>query len=204
MPMRPKTKPMRALSDARRKSIASVMVAPMPTAAPLIAAITGLVQLKIDSVTRPPVSRTPLWIAGSSRRSCISLSVGRWVSSRPKTLPPTDKSMPAQKARPAPVTTTARTVSSALAPLNAASSSFAISTVNAFILSGRLSVSVRIPSGETTQSRVLNFMSMLQKNAPRPSVPGAARLCHAIMPHSYATHLRRMARWLCGAQASSV
>ena len=32
------------LSEANRKSIARVMVAPMPTAAPLIAAITGFLQ----------------------------------------------------------------------------------------------------------------------------------------------------------------
>ena len=44
MPSRPNTKPMRAFSDAMRTSIGSVIVAPMPTAAPLIAAMTGLVQ----------------------------------------------------------------------------------------------------------------------------------------------------------------
>ena len=38
------TKPMRACSEARRISIAQVMVAPMPTAAPLMAAITGFLQ----------------------------------------------------------------------------------------------------------------------------------------------------------------
>ena len=44
MPILPNTKPMRALSDARRMSIASVIVAPMPTAAPLIAPMTGFAQ----------------------------------------------------------------------------------------------------------------------------------------------------------------
>ncbi len=44
MPSRPKTKPMRALSEASRTSMGRVIVAPMPTAAPLIAPITGLVQ----------------------------------------------------------------------------------------------------------------------------------------------------------------
>ena len=38
-------------------SIGSSMVAPMPTAGPLTAAITGLRQEKIRSVTRPPPSR---------------------------------------------------------------------------------------------------------------------------------------------------
>ena len=61
MPRRPKTKPIRALVEAIRMSIASVMVAPMPTAGPLIAAITGLGSSWIASVTLPPVSRTPDW-----------------------------------------------------------------------------------------------------------------------------------------------
>lgn len=76
----------------------------------------------------------------------MSATVGRSVSSRPNTLPSTDRSIPAQNARPAPVTTTARTASSSLARRNAATSSSAISTVNALRLSGRFKVSVRIPS----------------------------------------------------------
>ena len=66
IPIRPKTKPIRAWVETSRMSIASVMVAPMPTAAPLIAAITGLGSAWIASVTRPPVSRTPSWYGGSS------------------------------------------------------------------------------------------------------------------------------------------
>ena len=66
IPIRPKTKPMRACVDAIRMSMASVMVAPMPTAAPLMAAITGLGSAWIASVTRPPVSRSPSWYGGSS------------------------------------------------------------------------------------------------------------------------------------------
>ena len=57
IPRRANTNPMRALSDARRTSIGSVIVAPIPTAGPLIAAITGLVHSKIRSVSRPPPSR---------------------------------------------------------------------------------------------------------------------------------------------------
>ena len=41
MPRRPNTKPIRAVVDASRRSMASVIVAPMPTAGPLIAATTG-------------------------------------------------------------------------------------------------------------------------------------------------------------------
>ena len=54
--------------------------------------------------------------------------------------------MPAQNARPRPVTTTAATASSALARSNAATSSSAMVTVNAFSCSGRSRVSVRMPS----------------------------------------------------------
>nr|WP_202626968.1 hypothetical protein [Steroidobacter agaridevorans] len=76
----------------------------------------------------------------------MSSSVGRSDSSNPNTLPGADKSMPAQNALPAPVTMMARTVSSPLARWNASINSFAISGVNAFICSGRCSVSVRMPS----------------------------------------------------------
>ena len=44
IPRRAKTKPKRADSLAKRTSIGKVIVAPTPTAGPLIAAITGLVQ----------------------------------------------------------------------------------------------------------------------------------------------------------------
>ncbi len=57
IPRRAKTKPMRASSAARRMSIGSVIVAPTPTAGPLIAAITGLVLSKIRSENSPPLSR---------------------------------------------------------------------------------------------------------------------------------------------------
>ena len=57
IPRRTKTNPIRVSSAAIRTSIGSVMVAPMPTAAPLMAAITGLVRSKIRSVSRPPLSR---------------------------------------------------------------------------------------------------------------------------------------------------
>ena len=66
MPRRPNTNPIRAVVEARRRSIASVMVAPIPTAGPLMAAITGLGSAWIASVTLPPVSRTPSWYGGSS------------------------------------------------------------------------------------------------------------------------------------------
>ena len=61
--------------------------------------------------------------------------------------------MPAQNARPRPVTTTAATSSSVLARSKASTSSSAIVTVKALSWSGRSSVSVRMPSS-TAQSRV--------------------------------------------------
>ena len=76
MPSRPKTKPIRALVEASRRSIASVIVAPMPTAGPLIAAITGLGSAWIASVTLPPVSRTPSWYGASSYAARNSAGVG--------------------------------------------------------------------------------------------------------------------------------
>ena len=46
IPRRANTKPMRACSEARRTSIGRVIVAPTPTAGPLMAAITGLVRVE--------------------------------------------------------------------------------------------------------------------------------------------------------------
>ena len=57
MPRRANTKPMRASSAARRMSIGSVIVAPTPTAGPLIAAITGFFESNTRSVNSPPLSR---------------------------------------------------------------------------------------------------------------------------------------------------
>ena len=65
MPRRANTKPMRAALEAMRTSIASVMVTPMPTAGPLIAAITGFLQSYSRSVSSPPPSRAS---AGDSFR----------------------------------------------------------------------------------------------------------------------------------------
>ena len=100
MPSRPNTKPIRAFVEASRRSIASVIVAPMPTAAPLIAAITGFGSAWIASVTLPPVSRTPSWYGASSRCSRSSSGVGATVSSRPNTLPSAERSMPGAERAP--------------------------------------------------------------------------------------------------------
>ena len=57
MPRRAKTKPKRASVLAIRMSIGNCSVTPMPTAAPLIAPITGFRLLKMRSVAMPPPSR---------------------------------------------------------------------------------------------------------------------------------------------------
>ncbi len=57
IPRRANTKPMRASSAASRTSIGSVIVAPTPTAGPLIAAITGFFESNTRSVNSPPLSR---------------------------------------------------------------------------------------------------------------------------------------------------
>ena len=57
IPRRANTNPMRASSAASRTSIGRVIVAPTPTAGPLIAAITGFMESKTRSVNSPPLSR---------------------------------------------------------------------------------------------------------------------------------------------------
>jgi hypothetical protein len=66
-PRRANTKPKRAVVDAMRTSIGSVMVTPTPTAGPLMAAITGFFDSKMRSVTSPPPSRKASgWLAAAS------------------------------------------------------------------------------------------------------------------------------------------
>jgi hypothetical protein len=134
MPRRANTKPNLAAVLARRMSIGRVIVTPTPTAAPLIAPITGLALSKIRRVSRPPPSR------GTPTGVCTSLPPRENVS------PPDDRSAPAQNARPDPLTITALTSSSASTASKAAIISFIIVPVKAFILSGRWRVIVATPS----------------------------------------------------------
>ena len=76
----------------------------------------------------------------------LSAGMGATVSSRPKTLPVAERSMPAQKARPEPVTTIARMSSSVAAERKKASNSVAIVTVKEFSASGRSRASGSRPS----------------------------------------------------------
>ena len=146
MPRRANTKPNRACSPASRTSIGRVMVAPTPTAAPLIAPITGLRESKMRNVSIPPPSR------GTPDEPTTSLPPRANVS------PPRPRSAPAQNARPAPVTTTARTSSSASVRSNAAIISLIIVAVNALRRSGRSRVSVATPP--STSSRICEKSSV--------------------------------------------
>ena len=134
MPRRANTNPKRAFSLARRMSIGNVIVTPTPTAGPLIAPITGFLLAKIRSVSSPPPSR------GTPESAITSLPPRLNVS------PPLDRSAPAQNPRPAPVTITARTSSSASIRSNASIISFIITPVNALSCSGRFSVIVAMCS----------------------------------------------------------
>ena len=108
-----------AASEATIKSMGKIMVAPMPTLAPFTAAINGL-----DSRTKPIQSRTGVRSTPSMR----ALKLSRM-------------SAPAQKPRPAPVTTMAPTAGSALQRSMASTNSSFIRAVQAFSRSGRFSVS---------------------------------------------------------------
>ncbi len=125
---------MRAPLAAMRTSIGSVMVMPTPTAAPLMAAITGFFDSKMRSATRPPPSR------------CSSIACAAGPLEWSKVPPPLPRSAPAQKARPAPVTMTARTASSASARSKASMSSYIMRAVKAFSRSGRFRVMVSTPA----------------------------------------------------------
>ena len=138
-------------STAMRTSIGSSMVTPMPTAGPFTAAITGLRQLKMRSVMRPPPSRAescersglpsgPFGTGGRSRRA-----------SRSNVPPPVERSAPAQNALPAPVTMIARTASSASAASNASIRSRIICVFSALSLSGRLIVMVKMLSARSVR-----------------------------------------------------
>src|SRR5262249_24499375 len=79
------------------------------------------------------------------------------AASRSKLAPPRARSAPAQNARPAPVTTIARTASSASHAANASASSRPIVGVYAFSRSGRLSVITATPS--RTSSKISSKVS---------------------------------------------
>src|SRR3954468_22015952 len=182
IPSRPNTNPIRALVEASRRSIARVIVAPMPTAGPLIAAIAGFGSAWIARVTLPPVSRTPSSYGASAYRARNSFTLGRSDSSRPKTLPSAERSMLAQNARPAPVTTTARTSSFQASSRKTCSSSRAIVRSKALSWSGRSRVTVAMPSPSTSQPRVSKLIGRSSGDALRQARRGAEALRDVVGP----------------------
>src|SRR5215469_2210384 len=131
MPRRGKTNPYLPSAAAILISQDIGIVMPMPTAEPFIAAITGvrICHAGTDGRSRLAASRSP-----PSPRCPL------------KVLAPPLRSAPAEKYFPAPVTTIARTASSASNASSAACSSWSISRENAFRCSGRLSQIVATPS----------------------------------------------------------
>ena len=110
-----------------RISQAIGMVRPMPMAGPLIAAMIGLPRLSASGTSGLP-----------SRASNEEVGLLSARASKPADQPP--MSAPAQKPRPAPVTTSTRTCESNDARLTTSRNSFSMSGVQAFSFSGRLSV----------------------------------------------------------------
>jgi hypothetical protein len=149
MPTRANTNPKRADSAAIRMSIGNVRVAPMPTAGPFTAAMTGLRSAANGRLATPPASRgnPPIsWLSSPGGRSRVRRSA--------KVSGPPPRSAPTQNARPVPVTTTTRTASSASARAATVASSSAMVRVNAFSRSGRCRVMVATPSSTSYRSSV--------------------------------------------------
>ena len=115
-----------AAGSTSRMSHASRYAKPRPATGPFTAATTGL-------RTRSAVSGATLGLAKCSSRCSAPL-----VSSA--------SSAPAQKARPAPVTTTTRTEGSSSRASNASTYAAAIVGVTELSRSGRFSVTIPTPS----------------------------------------------------------
>ena len=94
-PLRAKTNPYFASSDANLISIANCIVMPTPTAGPLQAEIIGFKHSNIFSVTLPPPSLTPEWDQSISPLSEIAPFLSDLLSIL-KVSFPADKSAPAQ------------------------------------------------------------------------------------------------------------
>ncbi len=133
-----------AESLAIRMSQKSVKTSPMPAHGPLMAAMIGFGHSNIYPNRPSKCSSTEGPRSSSNETSASSpFSTMRFLPSPLASIfckPP--MSAPAQKPRPAPVMTITRTSSSAAASLMAPRTLFSIVAVQAFNLSGRLSVMV--------------------------------------------------------------
>ena len=175
MPRLLNTKPILPALEIMRTSMGRHMVMPTPTAAPLIAATMGFRQLKIARVIELLASRF-----------CGLLpSFHTWKAA----LPP-EMSAPAQKARPAPVTTMARTSSIAFTRWKKSINSRLMAVLKALSLSGRLRVTVITPS-ERSVSKVSYFMALLPF-PDRSAQRGGISLRDAVVCETFAaTHAIR-------------
>ncbi|OGL20020.1 MAG: hypothetical protein A3K12_13100 [Candidatus Rokubacteria bacterium RIFCSPLOWO2_12_FULL_71_19] len=133
-PRREKISEKRAVSAATIRSQPSARLQPPPAATPLTLAMTGLGMRCSASATSA---------------TCRMAVIGG-----PCTGGPAERSAPEQKASPAPVMTSTRSVGLAATSRNTASSSFHMAPFMAFFFSGRLSVSVTTPLGMRSSSRV--------------------------------------------------
>src|SRR5258705_5388834 len=89
-----------------------------------------------------------------------------------------DRSCPAQNARPAPVSSTARTADSSRARSNAAFSSWCISGLKALSLSGRFSVIDRTPP--SSETRIEDIRRPYNRDVPKVySIDGIIPVVHS-------------------------
>lgn len=120
------TKPYLASAAANRMSQLTGKVMPMPTAEPFIAAITGVrIWAGASRLAAPPPASAPSAPSAPSGRANVA--------------PPPPRSAPAEKYLPAPVTTMARTPSSASNRANASFSSRVMPAEKELRRSGRFS-----------------------------------------------------------------
>src|SRR5687768_9973474 len=151
-------------------------LAPPPAAGPLIAAITGTGSSRIARIARSPASRR--------RRNSFS---SPWLTSSLRTA----MSAPAQKPRPSPITTIARTPSPAPAASIASAMADAISTPKALSLSGRERRTVATdPSRETSTAPAVCAVTPRIPGSP-PPWPASRRPLHEERGAQTAAHAQR-------------
>ena len=155
-------RPKRADSAATAMSHASTISHPPPSATPFTAAITGLV------------------------RSCRSVRPAKPVGGRAMAPPSAChfRSLPAQKARPAPVTTATRSAGSASKASNTVARASCAGAWSAFSRSGRFSVTCRIGPSARVSTNVIGRPPAGPARArwARPACPSALGRAPASSP----------------------
>src|SRR5215208_6072807 len=181
-PIRVKATMKRALVDATRRSQAQAMSKPAPTASPLTIAITGF-----SIPLSPRISRC---VCLKPRRACSAERCGASPEAR-DAIPP--MSAPAQKARPAPVSTTQRTLSSSPSSCTMSPSWAVIPPVSALSRSGRFNVSQATPF--RVSERIASCSVVIRVSPLRSLLAVAGALI--------ALHVRSTVRHVSGAPARS-